>query len=61
MPAASADALKGLAALPSPMTVAIDIACPSCGSVTGVRKESLDTYRCAECGREFSPEDVTPE
>lgn len=42
------------------MTVVIDIACPSCGNPTSVRKEGLGTYRCDNCGTEFDAEDVEP-
>jgi len=40
------------------MTIVVDIACPNCGRTDTVRKEGLGTYRCAECGHEFTQEDI---
>jgi DNA-directed RNA polymerase subunit RPC12/RpoP len=42
------------------MSGVIDIACPTCGSTTQVRKVAFGQYRCANCGREFTHEDVLP-
>lgn len=40
------------------MTVVVDIPCPRCNQSESVRKQSIGTYRCAECGFEFGPEDL---
>lgn len=42
------------------MSTVKDIACPTCGSTTGVRKVAFGQYRCTECNREFTYEDVLP-
>jgi len=42
------------------MTVVMDIACPACGSLTAVQKVGIGTYRCTDCGHEFTHEDVRP-
>ncbi|MFB6171305.1 MAG: hypothetical protein ABEJ23_02145 [Haloarculaceae archaeon] len=42
------------------MTAVVDISCPDCGRTDPVVKLRLDTYRCQECGREFSHQDVLP-
>lgn len=41
------------------MTIVMDIACPSCHRSDSVQKHGLGTYRCTECGREFSQDDLT--
>ena len=50
--------LKGDGLLCSGMTVLVDIECPDCGSTASVRKVGIGTYRCGECGREFTEADV---
>lgn len=42
------------------MTVVVDISCPFCGESDDVQKLDLSTYRCGECGEEFSQADVEP-
>ncbi|MGB9986281.1 hypothetical protein [Salarchaeum japonicum] len=40
------------------MTV-VDIECPDCGRVASVQKNGIGQYRCGECGREFSRDDLS--
>ncbi|WP_256465437.1 hypothetical protein [Halorientalis marina] len=42
------------------MTLLVDIDCPDCGRSEPVRKVGIGTYRCGECGREFTESDVLP-
>ncbi|WP_424019234.1 hypothetical protein ACOZ4N_07110 [Halorientalis pallida] len=42
------------------MTLLVDIACPSCGRTRPVRKVAIGTYRCGDCGREFTEADIDP-
>lgn len=42
------------------MTAVVDIRCPDCGLVEPVEKVAIGRYRCGNCGREFSREDVVP-
>jgi transposase-like protein len=42
------------------MTLAVDISCPSCDRTGPVRKVGIGAYRCAECEREFTRDDVVP-
>lgn len=36
----------------------LDITCPRCGRVDPVEKVGLGQYRCRECGKRFSREDL---
>jgi len=40
------------------MTVLVDIGCPACGRTEPVRKVGIGTYRCVDCGREFTEAEV---
>ncbi len=40
------------------MTVLVDISCPECGLTEPVRKLQIGRYRCAECGFEFTQDDI---
>lgn len=40
------------------MTILVDIGCPDCGRTESVRKVGIGTYRCVECGREFTEADL---
>ncbi len=42
------------------MTVLVDINCPSCDSTGAVRKLGIGSYRCEDCGCEFSQADILP-
>lgn len=38
----------------------VDISCPECDAVAAVRKLSLGRYRCDDCQREFTPDELNP-
>jgi len=42
------------------VTHVVDIGCPSCEATRAVRKVGIGTYRCGECGREFSQDEIMP-
>jgi ribosomal protein L37AE/L43A len=42
------------------VTLVVDIACPSCDRTQTLRKVAIGTYRCGDCGREFSREEIDP-
>lgn len=42
------------------MGAVVDIRCPDCERARTVMKVGIDCYRCTDCEREFSHEDVLP-
>ena len=40
------------------MTTVHDIGCPSCEATEPVVKEGIDAYRCTDCDRAFTIDDV---